>query len=391
MNHVRQHLIDPVSCIRCDGCRLVCPGKAIGKIDGTLVIDFDLCDASGACVAECDTGAINSWRMVSPDSVYSTAEQSSWLELPTQADGGELASSQPAAGPTRILAAAPASALKPQVNRFRDSSPALGRVVANRRLTPSGSADIRHIVIDLAGTGMTVSEGQSVGMLAPGLDDQGNPQEARLYSVASPREGEAARAGHLAFTIKRVMEDNEGLHRPGVCSNHACKLAEGDEVRLTGPFGATFLLPEDPEARLLMICTGTGIAPMRGMIERRIGQGTAGKERIMLIYGGRTLADLPYLADLQKQADAGLIKLFIALSREGDTPRRYVQDVIAEQSEIIDPLFQRSDSHVYLCGLVAMEAPVIDALSQGLERRGEDAGPSLDRMRREGRLHVETY
>ena len=67
MTYVRQHLIDPVSCIRCDGCRIACPNQAINKIDGTLVVDFYACDGSASCVAVCDTGAITASRIVAAE------------------------------------------------------------------------------------------------------------------------------------------------------------------------------------------------------------------------------------------------------------------------------------------------------------------------------------
>ncbi len=83
----------------------------------------------------------------------------------------------------------------------------------------------------------------------------------RLYSVASPRDGERPSANNLALTVKRDQS--------GVCSNYLCDLQKGDKISLAGPFGATFLMPDDSEARLIMICTGTGSAPFRGFTMRR--------------------------------------------------------------------------------------------------------------------------
>merc|ERR1711988_50299 len=52
----------------------------------------------------------------------------------------------------------------------------------------------------------------------------------------------------------------------GVCSNHICDMNVGDDVMITGPTGAEMLLPEDPEANIIMLATGTGIAPMRSYL-----------------------------------------------------------------------------------------------------------------------------
>jgi len=391
MPFVRQHLIDPVSCMRCDSCRFVCANQAITKIDGTLVIDFDLCDGGGSCIAACDTGAIQAWRVVDSSGVYNKAEQAAWFELPPQQDtGDENPAADNPATPT-VGAHAPATALRPQVGVFRDSAPAQARIVANVLQTAGGSSDIHHIVIDLASTGMVVTEGQSVGILPPGVDDQGQPHEARLYSVASARCGEGGHQDHVALTIKRVVSEVDGQVFPGLCSNHVCDLCPGDPVRLTGPFGATFLLPEDPQAQLLLICTGTGVAPMRGMIDWWVQSGKAAADRLMLVYGGRTRADLAYHDDLVAAAGRGEISLELALSRDPETPGRYVQDALRAQQGRIARHLAVPHAYVYLCGLVSMEAGVFDAFGAICAGAGL-AWPAIEvAMRGEGRLHVETY
>jgi benzoyl-CoA 2,3-dioxygenase component A len=80
----------------------------------------------------------------------------------------------------------------------------------------------------------------------------------RLYSVASPREGERPGYNNVALTVKRVTEDHDGRPVRGVASNYLCDLAKGDTVEVVGPFGVNFLMPNHPGASLLMICTGTG-------------------------------------------------------------------------------------------------------------------------------------
>ena len=50
----------------------------------------------------------------------------------------------------------------------------------------------------------------------------------------------------------------------GICSNFLCDAKPGDEVKLTGPTGKVLLLPEQsPEADIIMVATGTGVAPFR--------------------------------------------------------------------------------------------------------------------------------
>ena len=83
-------------------------------------------------------------------------------------------------------------------------------------------------MLDFGGTSFPVLEGQTIGIVPPGHDASGRPHHVRLYSVASPREGERPRYNNLALTVKRVTEDHEGSPVTGVASNYLCDLAKGD-------------------------------------------------------------------------------------------------------------------------------------------------------------------
>jgi benzoyl-CoA 2,3-dioxygenase component A len=69
--------------------------------------------------------------------------------------------------------------------------------------------------------------------------------------------------------VKRVLEDHQGRPVRGVASNYVCDLQVGDKVQVIGPFGTSFLMPNHPKSHIVMICTGTGSAPMRAMTEWR--------------------------------------------------------------------------------------------------------------------------
>jgi benzoyl-CoA 2,3-dioxygenase component A len=103
----------------------------------------------------------------------------------------------------------------------------------------------------------------------PGTDASGRPHHARQYSIASPRDGERPGYNNLSLTVKRVLDDHEGNPVRGVASNYLCDLQVGDTVQVIGPFGASFLMPNHPKRHIVMICTGTGSAPMRAMTEWR--------------------------------------------------------------------------------------------------------------------------
>jgi len=81
---LRQHLIDPEICIRCNTCEETCPIDAITHDSRNYVVDANKCNACNACISPCPTGAIDNWRQVRSASAYSLEEQLSWDSLPMQ-------------------------------------------------------------------------------------------------------------------------------------------------------------------------------------------------------------------------------------------------------------------------------------------------------------------
>ena len=163
-----------------------------------------------------------------------------------------------------------------------------------------------------------VLEGQSIGIMPPGIDAHGRPHHARQYSVASPRNGERPGYNNLSLTIKRVLEDHQGKPVRGVARNYLCDLKVGDKVQVIGPFGASFLMPNHPRSHIVMICTGTGIAPMRAMTEWRRRLRASGKfegGKLMLFFGARTKEELPYFGPLQN-LPKDFIDINFAFSRD---------------------------------------------------------------------------
>ena len=390
---LRQHLIDPEICIRCYTCEAMCGQGAISHDDVNVVVDADKCNACLDCIAPCPTGSIDNWREVATP--YSLAEQLSWSDLPSQAPvtgGGETIEAhdeaierllEEAHGGPGARARAPRSASKPSVHLYTVAKPAEALVQGNYRLTAEDAdSDVRHIILDLGATPFPVLEGQTVGVLAPGLDANGRPHLPRLYSVSSPRDGERPNFNNLSLTVKR--------ENGGVCSNYVCDLKKGDRVKLVGPFGATFLMPTDPNARVLMICTGTGSAPFRGFTMRRQREGLDGARPMMLVFGARRPESLPYFGPLGKVPAHVLTKHF-AFSRVEGEPKRYVQDLMREREDEIGDLITDTDAHIYICGLRAMEAGLEAAFVSLAEARGLSWDSLRDEMRQDGRYHVETY
>jgi benzoyl-CoA 2,3-dioxygenase component A len=410
---IKQHLIDPEICIRCNTCEETCPVDAITHDSRNYVVDADKCNLCMACVPPCPTGSIDNWRTMLRVEAYSTVEQLTWDELPSEkalglavseaADAGpqaaEGAEGAPAAAPVGAdlvpgSQVPPWSAAHPYVNLYAHRNPVTATVAGNYRVTELGTdSDTHHIVLDFGSTPFPVLEGQSLGILPPGTDANGRAHHARQYSIASPRDGERPGYNNVSLTVKRVLVDHDGQPVRGVASNYLCDLNKGDTVQVIGPFGASFLMPNHAGSNLLMICTGTGSAPMRAMTERRRrrraeGQGEGG--RLMLFFGARTEQELPYFGPLTK-LPRDFIDIEFAFSRRPGQPRRYVQDAMRERAAEVAALLSDEATHVYVCGLKGMEAGVLEALRDVSATHGIDWPVLHGRMKVEGRLHFETY
>lgn len=391
---LKQHLIDPEICIRCNTCEESCPIDAISNDGNNYVVDPAKCKYCMACVPPCPTGAIDNWRIVRKP--YSLDDQFSWNELPKQeamddADAGAIeaidaevdALLTKAHGGAGGKSVAPRTASKPSVNLYNREKPAVATVRGNYRLThDTADNDVRHIILDFGETRFPVLEGQSIGIVPPGVDANGQPHRVRLYSIASPRHGERPNTNNLALTVKREAK--------GVASNYVCGLKKGDKVHVTGPFGATFLIPDDPEANVIMICTGTGSAPFRGFTEwrRRTMQNPPGK--MVLFFGARKPEELPYFGPLQK-VPANVLTKFFAYSRVAGEPKTYVQDVMRREADFLAGLMKSDKTHVYICGLKGMEQGVDAAFDDICRGAGIPWAELRGRMRESGRYHVETY
>ncbi len=280
-------------------------------------------------------------------------------------------------------AKAPLSASKPSINLFNLERPAEAVVAGNFRLThEDADADIRHIILDFGNTVFPVLEGQSIGIMPPGVDNRGRPHLPRLYSISSPRDGEKPNTNNMSLTVKREEQ--------GICSNFVCDLKKGDTVRVTGPFGATFLMPNDSDANVIMVCTGTGSAPFRGFTMRRQRTAPEARGQLRLFFGARRPDDLPYFGPIRKVPE-NILKTEFAFSRIDGRDKEYVQDKLVAQSTTIGPLLQNDNTYIYICGLKAMESGVDHAFSEISAMMNVDWKAIRDAMRESGRYHVETY
>lgn len=158
----------------------------------------------------------------------------------------------------------------------------------------------------------------------------------RSYSIASaPRQD-----GKLELQIRKVAA--------GVMSQYWFNEAKSNDLlRLEGPLG-TFSLHNSQVENIVFLATGTGIAPVKAMLEQLAsGDGLAAGKKIHIYWGGRTADDIYWQPDLN-----GLDFEFTpVLSRAGKSwsgRHGYVQQCV------IDDLVDLRGAIVYACGSSAM-------------------------------------
>ena len=259
------------------------------------------------------------------------------------------------------------------------------------------------MTFDISGGDLYYVEGQSIGIIPPGVDDKGKPNKLRLYSIASTRHGDNLDEKTVSLCVRKLeyQHPETGEHVEGVCSSFLCGLKPGDEVSITGPVGKEMLLPEDEDANVVMIATGTGIAPFRAYLWRMFLEGDKNpdynfKGFSWLFFGIPKTENILYKDKLEKlaQENPDHFRMDYAISREqknSEGGKMYIQHRIAEHADELWELIQNPKTHTYICGLKGMEDGIDEALSAAAGKHGVNWDEYRKGMKKEHRWHVETY
>jgi len=292
------------------------------------------------------------------------------------------------------------------INVAKQKDPFIGKILGVQRVVgPKAPGEICNVVIDHRGE-LPYWEGQSYGVLPPGIDPKKNkPYGVRLYSIASTRYGDDKQGTSTTFCVRRAVyvDPETGVEDPskkGVCSNMLCDSKPGDEIKLTGPSGKVLLMPEDkPDTTYIMVATGTGIAPFRAFMRRLFGEGNPRnkdfKGLAWLFLGVANSDSLLYDEEFQiyKSQYPQRVRLDYALSREATNSKggkMYIQD---KMQEYADEVFTALDNgaHIYFCGLKGMMPGIQDMLEATCKAKGIDYDTWLKQMRQNNQWHVEVY
>ena len=159
-------------------------------------------------------------------------------------------------------------------------------------------------------------------------------------------------------------------------------LQPGDKVDCR--LGKTdFHMPSDESAPVIMIASGSGVAPFRSFWTARK------KNPMFLFFGCQRVSDLPFKTEIGQLEKDGRLKIYPAYSR-GDRPM-YVQEKLMKEGDAIRKLLEHPLTTIYLCGIPSMEVSVRESLISIIGGSVTTATLSLARMKVQGRYITEVY
>ncbi|KAL5726624.1 hypothetical protein ACHQM5_009653 [Ranunculus cassubicifolius] len=203
-----------------------------------------------------------------------------------------------------------------------------------------------HISIDVSDSSDLVSShtnpGQYLQLRVP------ESEKAAFLAIASPPLISASR-GVFEFLVKSVN---------GSTAEMLCKMRKGDVVELTQAMGNGFQMgqiePADEFQTVLIFATGSGISPIRSLIES--GFGADKRSDVRLYYGARSVQRMAYQERFKDWESTG-VKIIPVLSQPDDKwngERGYVQNAFAKAQQKYNP----SATGVVLCGQKQMAEEV---------------------------------
>lgn len=231
-------------------------------------------------------------------------------------------------------------------------------LVESTRITSEETDEVREISMVVDDPAFRVIAGQTIGIVVDGDKAFGSRPHIRRYSITDAHSRPLEEDIEISILVRRCfyIDEFNGELYPGVASNFLCDARPGQKVRLTGPYKSIFRIPASADSNLLMIGTGTGIAPFRTLIQRIYQKGIDWRGQVRLFYGARDGMDLLYMNDhnndLSNYYDEETFKAFNALSERplSDEKEALEQSISAHIDEAWE-LLNQPDTYVYLAGL----------------------------------------
>lgn len=236
---------------------------------------------------------------------------------------------------------------------------------------------------------------RDAGPAAPGLDEllpNLRPLQARQYSISS---SPLAHPDRIHLTIASVRYGDPHRMYAGVASTFLADRVDPDgTVDVYLQPNASFGVPADESAPMIMIGPGTGVAPFRGFLHERAVSGATGRN--WLFFGDQHRdTDFVYQDELTELQEQGVLdRLDLAFSRD-QAEKVYVQTRMLERSAELFAWLE-DGGHVYVCGDASrmakdVEAALLQVIRTGRARGEDDAQAYLADMRRAKRYVRDVY
>jgi NADPH-ferrihemoprotein reductase len=221
--------------------------------------------------------------------------------------------------------------------------------------------------------------------------------QTRFYTISSSSSVHPDTV-HLTVAVTRYDRE-DGSTFSGVCSNHVARCEPGASTLRVFNRPSTFRLPGDASRPVLMVGPGTGIAPMRAILQERSHQRRALGRKVgpnVLYFGCKNSKhDFLYEDELKEYQKAGdLAQLHLAFSRE-QKEKVYVQHLLRKNAKETWKMIDGDGAYVFVCGGVKMGHEVTEVLKDVFSSQGgmapEDAKEYLAKLTEDGRYVQELW
>ncbi len=218
-----------------------------------------------------------------------------------------------------------------------------------------------------------------------------DPVSPRLYSISSSPAAHGNNEVHI--TVSRSSFHVDSQKRFGLCSDYlSCKNVD-DDIQFYVQKNSSFKLPS-PDADVIMVGPGTGIAPFRSFLFERDAQGAEGRN--WLFFGDQHfVSDFLYQTELLSFFETGLLTRFNTAFSRDQQEKLYVQHRMLQQATELWNWLQNG-AVLYVCGAKhPMSTDVENTLLQIIQAKGnmseEEAADYLTALNESGRYHKDVY
>ena len=219
----------------------------------------------------------------------------------------------------------------------------------------------------------------------------------RYYTISSSSSKHPDEVHLTVAVTEEKGKDGTTFH--GVCSTHLASLNPTRSTVRIFNRPSTFRLPKDSSRPIIMIGPGTGIAPMRALLQERKHQRVSQKKTVgsnILYFGCKTRSlDYIYEDELEAFQNEGVLnQLYVAFSRE-QQKKVYVQHLLSRNAKETWGLIDKESASIYVCGGVKMGHDVTEALKEIVSTHGQmsfsDAKDYLAKLASDGRFVQELW